>query len=127
MKPVLALGLAVFALVGWVAPVPAQTTPVPVPAETPPPDLPTPDFSAPPTTDPGEIWKGTNRDYHFYANVGLSYMWLHGGSPFSSGPLTGPNFSTGVFNNAGWGAELKGSELYQSTTGRSTWEMPHKP
>ena len=121
------LGWVVLGLIGLIVPAMAQTTTAPVPPPAFPP-MPAMDFTSPPTTDLGNVWKSDNagRDYHFYANVGLNYMWLHGGNPLPSGPLTGSSFSAGVLNNRGPGVEFSGSELNQSNRG-ATWEVPHKP
>jgi len=131
MKASRALGMAILGLAGLFVPALAQETIAPLPAVPPPafPPMPPMDFSSPPATDLANVWKtdGAGRDYHFYANVGLSYMWLHGGNPTSSGPLMGPSFSAGVLNNRGPGMEINGSELYQSTTRSAGWEVQHKP
>jgi hypothetical protein len=126
MKSYFALSWAAFGLAAVVfaqdtqAPLPAPPAPAPLPA------LPAFDFCTPPATE--SIWTSNpNRDYHFYANVGLNYMWLRGGNPFSAGPLTGPSFSAGVLNNSGVGVDVKGSELYQSNTHGAAWETPHRP
>lgn len=132
MMPARALASVVLLFIGSALTASAQDVQAPLSPVPPPPAVsasPTLDIPPFPATELSDVWKsnGENRDYHFYANVGASYMWLHGGSPFSSGPLMGPGFSAGVFNNSGLGAEVKGSEFFQSTTRGAVWEVERKP